>query len=121
MILLACIRAGCPGGGPGQPLTAGCTLRRRAHGLGSPAGGKEAGTRLGGRVCLDECFYLHRQGPAGVSSQIMSTAVQGRSSGPIQPAAGISAPSTETTAVRAATEQARGLASSQVSGGGGGI
>jgi len=28
----------------------------------------EAGTRRGGRVCLDEGFYLHRHGPAEVSS-----------------------------------------------------
>jgi len=47
-------------------------------------------------VCLDEGFYLHGQGPAGVSFQIISAAVQSRSSGPIQPAAGISALSTET-------------------------
>jgi hypothetical protein len=57
---------------------------------------REASTRPAGRVCLDEGFYLRRQGPAGASSQIMSAAVQGRSSGPIEPAAGISALATET-------------------------
>ena len=75
----------------------------------------EADTRLDERVCLDEGFYLHRQGTAGVSSQIMTAPVRGRSSGPIQPAAGISARSTETIcgpklsppAVPAATEQAQ--------------
>jgi hypothetical protein len=72
------------------------TLRRRAHGLGGPAGDRKADTRLVGRICLDEGFYLHRQGPAGVSSQIMFAAVRGRSSGPIQPAAGISILSAET-------------------------
>ena len=36
-----------------------------------PETGKPAPS-LGGRVCLDEGVYLHRQGPAGVSSQIMS-------------------------------------------------
>jgi len=105
------------------------TLRRRAHGLGGPAGDGEAGTRLDGRVCLDEGFYLHRQGSAGVSSQIMSAAVRGRSSGPSQPAAGISALSTETMCgpklrpLRCPPPPSRhkGLASSQVSGGGGGI
>jgi hypothetical protein len=56
-----------------------------------PAGGWEAGTRLSARIGLDEGFYLHQQGPAGNSSRITSAAVQGRSSGPMQPAAGISA------------------------------
>ena len=69
------------GGGRSRQLsTARCTLRRRAHGLGGPAGGKEADIRLGGRVCLDEGFYLHRQGPAGLSSRNTSGEVQGRSS-----------------------------------------
>jgi hypothetical protein len=46
-------------------------------------------------------------GTRGVSSQIMPAAVQGRSSGPMQPAAGISALSTETTEVPAAREPAQ--------------
>jgi len=61
-----------------------------------PAGGREVGTRMSARIGLDEGFYLRRQGPAGISSRITSAAVQGRSSGPMQPAAGISALSTET-------------------------
>ena len=68
-------------------------------------------------------------GPAGVSYQIMSAAVQGRSSGPIRPATGISALSTETICgprlrpSRCPSPPGRhsGLASLQVSGGGGGI
>jgi hypothetical protein len=52
-----------------------------------PAGGWEAGVRLRGRIRLDDGFYLHRQGPAGISSRITSAAAQGRSSGPMQPAA----------------------------------
>ena|SRR5215471_4422578 len=102
---------------------AACAWARR------PAEDGEADTRPGGRVCLDEGFYLHRQGPAGISSQMMSAAVQGRSSGPIQPAAGISARSTETICGPKLRPPRRppppsrygGLASSQVSGGGGGI
>ena len=73
-----------------------CTPRWRAHGLGGPAGDREPGTVLGARVCPDEGFYLHRRGSAGVCSRITSAAVHGRSSGPMQPAAGISALSTET-------------------------
>ena len=115
--------------GPGLPQTAGCTLRRRAHGLGGPGEDREAGTRLSARTCLDQGFYLHRQGPAGVSSQIMSAAVQGGSSGPIEPTAGISALSTETICgpklrpPQRAPPRSRhkGLVSLQVSGGGGGI
>jgi hypothetical protein len=61
-----------------------------------PAGGREVGTRPSARAGLDEGFYLHQQGPARISSRHTSAAVRGRSSGPMQPAAGISAPSTET-------------------------
>ena len=77
-------------------------LNGRVHASAACAWARQPGRRQGSwhpawRARLPgRGFYLHRQGPAGVSSQIMSTAVQGRSSGPIQPAAGISAPSTET-------------------------
>ena len=59
--------------------------------LGGPAGDEEAGTRLDAHVCLDEASTCTDRDPAGVSSQIMSAVAQGRNSGPIQPAAGISA------------------------------
>ena len=69
------------GGGRSRQLsTARCTLRGRAHGPGGPAGDRESRRRLGGRVCLEEGFYPHRQGPAGLSSRNTSGEVQGRSS-----------------------------------------
>jgi len=78
------------------PERQGCTPRRRAHRLGGPAGDWEADTRLGGCVCLDEGFYLHQQRPAGSAPRSRPPQSRDRSSGPMQPAAGISALSTET-------------------------
>jgi hypothetical protein len=109
-----------------EHASAACAWARRP---GRRQGNRHPAWRAGGRVCRNEGFHLHRQGPAGVSSQITSAAVQGRSSGPIQPAAGISALSTETICgpklrppgCPAPRSRHRGLASSQVSGGGGGI
>jgi hypothetical protein len=47
--------------GPASPERHGARFGSVRMGSGGPAADREASTRLGARVCLDEGSYLHRQ------------------------------------------------------------